>query len=298
MTSWQVLRVSRIGGCILRRSYPLNLMDVNWLCLVPKLWVNAMPSIPIDILRLILDHVDIADLPTICLLNKICCSFSQDLLYRDILISKYSQVPVLQTLTDSTHLAERVRSLKMHYQGKKHEVLKAFPNMINLRHLSLGFGTDLEVLDGCTSALVTFACCECSQFEPLYRFLRRQPSMVDLTITAYRVDDVWPELGVACLPNLTRVEAPLSKLSQLIPNRPVKEVTSYGYCGDSGDLSCFTLSASPIQKIEIDILHLYPKSGQYLASIFPSVTYLLIDAGFQVELIVCEQHFFINYNNP
>jgi hypothetical protein len=181
----------------------------------------------------------------------------------------------------------------MHKIGKEKELTRAFPNMINLRHLSLGYGTDLNVLDGCTSALISFACFENSQFEPLHRFLVRQPGVINLTVTVYRVDAVWPELGVTCLPNLTRVNAPLSKLSQLIPNRPVKEASSIGYFGDSGDLNSFTLSTSPIQKIEIDILHLYPKSAQYLASIFPSVTYLLIDAGFHGELIVCEPHFLL-----
>src|SRR6202035_2303113 len=192
-----------------------------------------MPSIPIDILRLILDHVDKADLLTICLLNKICCSCSQDILYRNILISKTSHVQVLQTLTDTTHLAERVRSLEMCCIGKEQELLRAFPNMINLRHLGLDDGIDLNVLDGCTSALVSFTCFKVSQFQPFHRFLVRQPGVINFTLEFVALefdddDDVWPELGVTCLPNLTRVTASISKLSQLIPNRPVKEVISLG----------------------------------------------------------------------
>jgi hypothetical protein len=249
-----------------------------------------MPSIPIDILRLILDHVDKASLAKICRVNKICCYFSQDILYRDIIISERSHVPVLQTLTDSTHLASRVRLFKMRCTREDEKLLRAFPNMINLRHLDLGYGIDLNVLDGCTSALVSFACVEAShQFQLLHRFLLSQPSVINFTLTPCD-DEVWPELGVTCLPNLTRVAAPLSKLSRLIPNRPVKEVTSYMFPGDSGDLSCFTLSTSPIQKIEIDVVHLYQKSGQCLASIFPSVAYLLIDVS---EPIVCEPHFLL-----
>ena len=90
-----------------------------------------------------------------------------------------------------------------------------------------------------------------------------------------------PEFGAACLPNLTRVTAPFSALPQLIPNRPVKEVISLGTVreGDSVDISFFTLSNSPIQKLKIDYTYLYPKSGQYLSSIFSSLTTLEITAN-------------------
>jgi hypothetical protein len=70
-------------------TFPQSLRQPISDSLVPKPLVNnanAMPSIPVDILLLILDHVDKADLLTICLLNKICCSCSQDVLYRNIRI--------------------------------------------------------------------------------------------------------------------------------------------------------------------------------------------------------------------
>src|ERR1700733_7180948 len=69
-----------------------------------------MPSIPIDILHLILDHVDKADLLTACLLNKICCSCSQGVLYRNIKVDTLrAGKQVCRTLAQSTHLARRVR---------------------------------------------------------------------------------------------------------------------------------------------------------------------------------------------
>src|ERR1700728_1836555 len=82
------------------------------LCLVPRLLVNTtMTSIPIDVLRLILEHVDKPNLAKICRLNKICCSCSQDVLYRDIRIYKPREhTRVCRTLAQSTHLARRVRS--------------------------------------------------------------------------------------------------------------------------------------------------------------------------------------------
>src|ERR1700733_12534021 len=70
--------------------------------------VSSYPynSIPIDILRIILDHLNKADLVTICLLNKVCCSCAQDVLYRDVKSSSHKSY---RTLSTSPHLARRVR---------------------------------------------------------------------------------------------------------------------------------------------------------------------------------------------
>src|ERR1700721_2179513 len=101
------------------------------LCLVPRLLVNtAMTSIPIDILRLILEHVDKPNLVKMCQLNKICCSCSQDALYRDIRIYGLREhTLVCRTLSQSTHLARRVRSFRirnLHYtEGHERELYKS-----------------------------------------------------------------------------------------------------------------------------------------------------------------------------
>jgi F-box domain len=70
---------------------------------------TATPSIPIDVLREILEHVPKADLATLCRVNKIFCSCSRDVLYRKI---EYEVAHVIQTLAQSTDLARRVRSFK------------------------------------------------------------------------------------------------------------------------------------------------------------------------------------------
>ena len=92
------------------------------------------------------------------------------------------------------------------------------------------------------------------------------------------------ELGAAFLPNVTRVTANLTLLLQIIPDRPVNEVNCIGCVNggcvnsaDSVDLIFFTRSTAPIQIITIDYTYLYPKSGQLLALIFPSLTCLNID---------------------
>jgi hypothetical protein len=250
-----------------------------------------MPSIPVDILRLILDHVDKSDLLTICLLNKICCSCSQDTLYRDIQIDELCEVTqVCQTLAQSTHLARRVRSFEIssNYTSDQlsyePEFSTSFQNMIFLRSLVLYSFTDaFSFLGGCTFKLVSFAC-NYVDFEPLYQFLLSQPSLTRVGLRKFNDIDDSLGFGATFLPNVTRVTANFSWLAQFIPDRPVNEVNCIGCVNggcvnsaDSVDLIFFTRSTAPIQRITIDYTYLYPKSGQLLASIFPSLTCLNID---------------------
>jgi hypothetical protein len=100
-------------------------------------------------------------------------------------------------------------------------------------------------------------------------------------------EEIVVEFGATFLPNLTQVTTNFSWLSQIIPDRPVSEVGCIGCANDadSVDLIFFTRSTAPIQKITIDYTYLYPKSGQLLASIFPSLTHLAIDVNRHVGFI-------------
>jgi len=49
-----------------------------------------------------------------------------------------------------------------------------------------------------------------------------------------------------------------------------------GYNIEDDDLSFLTLSAIPIQKLTVEHMYLYPKPGQFLASLVPSLTHLVI----------------------
>src|ERR1700730_16737110 len=111
-----------------------------------------MPSIPIDVLREILEHVSKADLATLCRVNKICCSCSQDVLYR----SMHGDADVIQTLAQSTDLARRVRSFR--YFGASPELATALRNMSSLCMLNIQASVDAFILDGCTFKLDSFSC--------------------------------------------------------------------------------------------------------------------------------------------
>jgi len=242
-----------------------------------------MLSIPIDILWLILKHVDRATLVKMCLLNKVCCSCSQDVLYRDIRTEPFLDgTRVFPTLVQSTHLARRVRLFEISNHGygyvnwKKSELRKSFQNMTGLRILHIYSHTDLSFLEGCTFDLVSFAC---GNFypEPLHRFLHSQPNLTHVSLGESCGGN--PDFDATCLPNMTRIVTHLSLLPHLIPKRPVKEVIVHGYKDDANpvDLSFFTLSTTPIQKLAIGDLYFYPNPIQLLASIFPSITHLKLD---------------------
>jgi hypothetical protein len=241
----------------------------------PLFNITTMPSIPIDVLREIMGHVRKVDLPTLCMVNTIFCSCSQDVLYRDI--GRSTRIGVVQTLAHSTDLARRVRSFDAY--GKRQELATALRNMSSLRSLGLygyDIGDDASILDGCTFKLESFAC-DFPVSKSLQQFLTSQPTITNLTI--WRDYESLPPFDERCLPNLTRVVARPSFLGILIPGRPVREVNMFSSSSThSADWSFFTLSTTPIQKLAINYSMLYPKPVSLLVSTFPSLVYLSVRA--------------------
>jgi hypothetical protein len=226
-----------------------------------------MPSIPIDVLLEILGHVRETDLATLCRVNKIFCSCSLDLLYREIRVRDMRVIP---TLAQSKDLARRVCSFEMKLPSP--ELATALKNMSSLRMLSLMGVDDASILDGCTFELDSFGG-EIRNSEPLQIFLKNQPSITDLAL--YSHYDPFPPFDERCLPNLTSVSAEHSWLGVLIPGRPVREVLMFST--DTTDLSFLALSTTPIQKLWIDDNMLYPKPVSLLVSIFHSLVHLVVN---------------------
>src|ERR1700728_2800501 len=231
-----------------------------------------MPSIPVDVLREILEHVRKADLATLCRVNKIFCSCSQNVLYRKIC---HQDIRVIPTLAQSTDLARRVRSF--HTYGDYPELATALRNMSSLRRLGYGnSGDDASILDGCTFELDSFET-PFPYSESLHKFLNGQSSLTEFTI--YHGAQRPPPFEETFLPNLTRVRALSCWVRMLIPGRPVRDVLVFEPWSkeDNIDFSIFTLSTAPIQKLEISYRVLYSTPGSYLASVFPSLEHLMLD---------------------
>jgi hypothetical protein len=243
-------------------------------------------EILVDVLRDILDYVDKADLPNICRVNKICCSYSQNVLYRDIYIWNISLSRVVQTLAQSTHLARRVRSFDSCYGDS--DLAMALRNMTSLRILKLPTAYHTGILDGCTFKLDSFECTYLENHEESFKkFLSSQPSLKYVTFPSEFGPTASSSLEETCLPNLTRINARFSSLPYLIPGRPLNEVISSGsaWNEDSIDLSFFALSTTPIQKLSIDYSYLYPTPMDLLASFLPSLTHF--------KLTVWDHHTFL-----
>jgi F-box domain len=231
-----------------------------------------MLAIPVDVLREILEHVGKSDLATLCRVNKIFCSCSRDVLYREI---EVHDERVIQTLAQSTDLARRVRSFHTSHDHQK--LAMALRNMSSLRSLGCeGFNGDASLLDGCTFKLDFFETAF-RYSKSLHKFLNSQSSLTKLVI--YNSSEHSPSFEETLLPNLTRVWAEPCWLRMLIPGRPVREVIVFKPLDEENpiDFGIFTLSTAPIRKLQIGYDALYPTPGSHLASIFSSLEHLTID---------------------
>ena len=235
-----------------------------------------MLAIPVDILEEILEHVRIADLATICRVNKTCCYYAQNVLYRKI---DKGDKRAIQTLALSTDLARRVRSFETDCDCE--ELATALENMSSLRRLNLECNdADSSVLDECTFKLDSFAC-TFEYTESLRDFLYSQSSLTEFTnIVGFGPTPSYEE---RFLPNLTRVRTEPCWARILIPGRPVREVmvADPRFEEDPVDFSIFTLSTAPIRKLHTTYRLLYPTPGSHLASIFPSLEHLTIEAQYR-----------------
>jgi hypothetical protein len=246
-------------------------------------------NLPVEVLRMILENVDKTDLLTLCRVNKVCCSCSQHILYRNISSYGPSGPKVWGTLAQSTHLARHVRSFSAYYPrsiDQPNVPAMAMQNMSSLRSLKL-LRVRHTILDECTFKLDSFIT-DSPLSEYLQNFLNNQPTLTHVELYRHTIDDddAQAEFEVTCLPNLTRVAAELPLLQRLIPGRPLSEVDVVWYPGyHIPSLDFFTLSTAPIQKLKLAITShfIYTTPVEFLASIFPSLTHLSIC----LELEVC-----------
>jgi hypothetical protein len=210
-----------------------------------------------------------------CRVNKICCYFSQDFLYRDIFVG---DPRVHRTLAQSIHLARKVRLFCSYSTGTDSNLAMALRNMTSLRILQLSSTFNPDILDGCTFKLELFECSYLnSHGESFPKFLSSQPSLKYLTLSGHFMFTLW-SLEATCLPNLTYINVATSWLPYLIPGRPLNEVIVDGGIPDDDtfDFSIFALSTTPIKKLMIDHSCLQPTPLHFLASFLPSLTYFTL----------------------
>jgi hypothetical protein len=261
-------------------------------------------QIPVDVMLIILDNLDKSDIATMCRLNKICCAFSQPVLFRDIRIQfhetadsdqvfsiKHDQgFALCETLSQSPHLARCVRSLSVRvfetsnrFQTMIAETLEFLPS---LRHLGLSvYFNFTRLLNGRTFSfkLESFSF-NLSYDTHLRNFLNSQPSLTTVDIRFNQQYSPRTESERKCLPNLTRATTYFIDAEEIIRGRPVSEITCIGEPNVERDITLdfFSLSTAPIRKLTIDYGFLYQGAKpRQLRALFPSLAHLTLTSYFR-----------------
>lgn len=250
---------------------------------ITPLRFQNVPPLPFDILLYILDYVQHSDLPALCRVSKTLHDCASNILYRNI--SAVNILDVCNTLSRSPGLAARVKHFELTLAsrekiiGEESEfalVGNALRFMTRLRSLKLTMGEAYsDILALCTAQIQSFQCSfRCNQ--NLMRFLHSQPDLTTLKL--------WRDLEghcvlSTCLPKLTKLDAPMSWLTTLIPGRPVKEVVFYERSRlaiPTIDITFLVSSLSPIRTLAVGSPSLLALSLSQIASILPALEKLTI----------------------
>ena len=242
-----------------------------------------VPHLPIDILLYILDYAQHSDLPTLCRVSKTFHDCASNILYRDI--SAVRILDVCKTLSQSPGLARRVKHFELTTASREKIVGveseyalvgNALRSMTRLRSLKLTLGEAYsDILAMCTAQIQSFQCSyRCNH--NLIRFLYSQPDLSTLKLWC----DLEGHYGLStCLPKLTKLDAPMSWLSALIPGRPVKEVIFHDRRRSAIptiDITYLVSSLSPIRMLAVGSPSLLALTLSQIRSILPALENLTI----------------------
>jgi hypothetical protein len=129
--------------------------------------------------------------------NKICCSCSQDVLYRDIQCDTRMFECIHRTLAQSTHLVRKVRLFGPRFSVS--DLAMALRNMTSLRIMKLPNAFRMDILNGCTFKLDLFESTYLNDYvESIPKFISSQPSLKHMALVSF--GSTVPSLEVTCLP--------------------------------------------------------------------------------------------------
>ena len=237
-----------------------------------------VPPLPFDILSYILDYVQHSDLPVLCRVSKTFRDCASNILYRNI--SAVNILDVCKTLSRSPGLARRVKHFELTPMSREKMQLidsefalvgNALRSMTRLRSLNLTMGESFsDILALCTAKIQSFQCSyRCNH--NLVRFLHNQPNLTSLKL--------WCDLEnqymlSTCLPKLTKLDAPMSWLTALIPGRPVEEVFFHERSRRAiatNNITFLASSLSPIRTLVVGSPSLLALTSSQITSILPAL---------------------------
>ncbi|KAH7925698.1 hypothetical protein BV22DRAFT_418715 [Leucogyrophana mollusca] len=196
--------------------------------------IVACRDLPTEVWLMIFRWVSKRQLFILCKVNKRIRDITADLLYKRLSNPEFD---IWLTLPKQPDLARRVRffeltSFMLFTSGTDFRLLKsALACLPNLRTLKLlnGGGIYSFILKDCTSKLRIFhTTWDCSP--TLLAFLRRQPDLVDLSLSG-SIDEgqlkAHIQSPLSFLPKLSRLRAPLSFVKFIIPGRKAHGIIGF-----------------------------------------------------------------------
>lgn len=246
---------------------------------------TILSQLPLDMLDVILRHVETADLASVSRTSRVFSARAVDALYRDVLLTNNHSLNFCFSVLDDISLtkAKRVKSLAIHsadcgsFYGVIQETLAILPH---LRILELFMGDDASCqwilpIDHCPFQLFTFLT-DFQYTSDVGTFIAGQHDIRNLRVPWSGGPNYFGNLEFLGLQHLTKIFAPFSLVEALVPGRPVREVTTFRDRENirPDRIRCLTQSTSGIQRLQINVNFLREIGPELLAETLPALSCL------------------------
>ncbi|KAF9464187.1 hypothetical protein BDZ94DRAFT_1235595 [Collybia nuda] len=253
-----------------------------------------MYPVPLDVIETILDYAHQSEKASFCRTSKTVYPFAKDALYRHLRLNSKNVLNACFAISGDSYIQTRVQSfvlLGTEVQmslGVIQDTLTMLPHLHTLI-LSIGyFGSwILPSADDCPFQLHTFK----TGFRygtDVIAFLTGQKKLKHLAIhppVVFEPQTTTSRTPPGLLEKLTSITGDLSVVQEVVPGRPIHEVTIFAH--DWADIKDYTLldclaksvAKKGIERLSTSREYLHLVGGKRLASIAPNLTYLVLDAS-------------------
>lgn len=253
-----------------------------------------MYPVPLDVIETILDYAHHSEKAAFCCTSKAVYPFAKDALYRHLRLNANNVLHACFAISADPYIQSRVQSfvlLGTEVQmslGVIQDTLMMLPQLHTLV-LSIGyFGSwILPNTDACPFQLHTFK----TGFRygtDVVTFLAGQKTLKHLAIhppVIFEPQSINSRTPPQLLRTLTTITGDLSVVQEIVPGRPIHEVTIFAHdWADVKDYRLFDCLAKSVAKNGVERLsasreYLHLVGGKRLASITPNLTHLVLDAS-------------------
>jgi hypothetical protein len=253
-----------------------------------------MYPVPVDVIEIILGHAHHSDKAVFCRTSKSVYPFAKDALYRHLRLNSRNVLKACFAISGDSYIQNRVKSfivLGTEVQmslGVIQNTLLMLPQLDTLV-LSIGYFSSwiLPSTDACPFQLHTFK----TGFRyggDVITFLAGQRQLKHLAIhppVTFEPQTATSRTPSGLLKNLTTIAGDLSVIQEVVPGRPIREVTVFPHdWADVKDYKLFdclarSVAYNGIERLSTSRDYLHLVGGKRLASIAPNLTHLAMDAS-------------------